>query len=102
MLIPLYNALVLPRICRELQKETRAEYSLNWILGALAVLRILYSCPKKSPCELNQKRIRSTSFALEDVYRALTLIAGHIDDIQSRIWRNSQKIMARNTCVIYY
>lgn len=102
MLIPLYNALGLPQICGELQKGTRTEYSLNEILEAMVVLRILYPCSKKSTCELNKKRIRNTSFALEDVYRALTLLSGHIDDIQARVWRNSQKFMNRNTRVIYY
>lgn len=102
MLIPLYNALGLPQICRELQKGTKAQYSLNEILEALVVLRILYPCSKKSTCELNSKRIRKTSFALEDVYRALTLLSSHIDDIQARVWQNSQKLMRRNTRVIYY
>ena len=102
MLIPLYNFLGLPQICRELQKETKTEYSLNEILEALVVLRILYPCSKKSTCQLNRKRIRRTSFALEDVYRALTLLSSHIDDIQARVWHNSQKIMSRNTRVIYY
>ncbi len=102
MLIPLYNALGLPQICRELQEGTKTEYSLNEILEAMVVLRILYPCSKKSTCELNQKRIRKTSFALEDVYRALTLLSGHIDDIQAGVWRNSQKTMSRDTRVIYY
>lgn len=102
MLIPLYNALGLPQICRELQKGIKAQYSLNEILEALVVLRILYPCSKKSTCELNSKRIRKTSFALEDVYRALTLLSSHIDDIQARVWQNSQKLMRRNTRVIYY
>lgn len=102
MLIPLYNALGLPQICRELQKGTKAQYSLNEILEALVVLRILYPCSKKSTCELNSKRIRKTSFALEDVYRALTLLSSYIDDIQARVWQNSQKLMRRNTRVIYY
>ena len=44
MLIPLYNALGLPQICRELQKGIKAQYSLNEILEALVVLRILYPC----------------------------------------------------------
>lgn len=102
MLIPLYNALGLPQICRELQKGTKVQYSLNEILEALVVLRILYPCSKKSTCELNSKRIRKTSFALEDVYRALTLLSSHIDDIQALVWQNSQKLMRRNTRVIYY
>lgn len=102
MLIPFYNALGLPQICSRIQSGTRTEYSLNEILEALVVLRILYPCSKKSAHQLNQKRIRRTSFALEDIYRALSLLSAHIDDIQSWVWRNSQKIMKRNTRVIYY
>lgn len=102
MLIPLYNALGLPQICRNVQKGSRTEYRLNEILEALVVLRVLYPCSKKSTCELNRKRIRRTSFALEDVYRALTLLSEHIDDIQARVWINSQKTMSRNTRVVYY
>lgn len=102
MLIPLYNALGLPKICESIQKETRVCYNLNEILEALVVLRVLYPCSKKSSCALNKKRIRKTSFELEDVYRALSLLSAHIDDIQSTVWKNSQKIMTRNTRVIFY
>lgn len=102
MLIPLYNALGLPKICEAIQKGRRIKYDLNEILEALVVLRILYPCSKKCAVQLNQKRIRKTSFALEDVYRALSLLSEHIDDIQAHVWRNSQNVMPRNTRVIYY
>lgn len=102
MLIPLYNSLGLPHICERLQEGTKTEYSLNEILEALVVLRILYPCSKKSSYELNKKRIRKTTFALEDIYRALSLLSNHIDDIQAQIWENSKKVMRRNTRVIYY
>lgn len=102
MLIPLYNTLGLPQICRRIQEGTRTEYSLNEILEALVVLRILYPCSKKSTYALNKKRIRSTSFALENIYRALSLLSSHIDEIQAHVWNNSQKITQRNTRVIYY
>lgn len=102
MLIPFYNALGLPQICREIQTDTRTEYSLNEILESLVVSRILYPCSKKGTYELNKKRIRPTSFGLEDIYRALSLLSSHIDDIQARVWSNSQKITNRNTRIIYY
>ena len=102
MLIPLYNRLGLPGICERIQGESRARYNLNEILEALVVLRILAPCSKKSAFELNKSRIRKTTFALEDMYRALTLLSSHIDDIQGAVWQNSQKIMERNTRVIYY
>ena len=102
MLIPFYNALGLPQICREIQTDTRTEYSLNEILESLVVSRILYPCSKKGAYEFNKKRIRPTSFGLEDIYRALSLLSSHIDDIQARVWSNSQKITDRNTRIIYY
>lgn len=102
MLIPLYNALGLPQICESIQNDRRIKYNLNEILEALVVLRILYPCSKKSSFELNKKRIRKTTFELEDVYRALSLLSSHIDDIQAHVWKNSQKVMRRNTRVIFY
>ena len=102
MLLPLYNGLGLPKICESIKAGTRVQYDLNEILEALVVLRILYPCSKKSSFELNKKRIRKTTFELEDVYRALSLLSGHIDQIQAQVWKNSQKIMERNTRVIFY
>ena len=102
MLIPLYNALGLPQLCESIRNERKIKYNLNDILEALVVLRILYPCSKKSSFELNKKRIRKTSFELEDVYKALTLLSGHIDEIQAQVWKSSRKIMERNTRVIFY
>lgn len=102
MLIPLYNALGLPQICGAIQRDRKIKYNLNDILEALVVLRILFPCSKKSSFELNKKRIRRTAFELEDVYKALSLLSGHIDDIQAQVWKSSRKIMERNTRVIFY
>lgn len=102
MLLPLFNSLGLPQICRRIQGTTKAGYSLGEILEALVVLRVLYPCSKCGTFEHNKRRIRKTAFALEDVYRALSLLSGHIDEIQAAVWRNSQKVMRRDTRVIYY
>lgn len=102
MLLPLYNQLGLPGICDIISNGARAQYNLNEILETLVMLRILYPCSKKSSFELNKKRIRKTTFELEDIYRALSLLSPHIDAIQAHVWKNSRKIMRRNTRVIYY
>lgn len=102
MLLPLYNQLGLPGICDIISNGTKVQYNLNEILEMLVMLRILYPCSKKSSFELNKRRIRKTTFELEDIYRALSLLSTHIDIIQAQVWKNSQKIMRRNTRVIYY
>lgn len=102
LLIPLYNKLGLPQECERIVKGSKSKYNLNEILECLVVLRVLYPCSKRSCFELNSKRLRKTSFAIEDLYRALTLLSGHIDQIQAAVWKNSQSVITRNTRVIYY
>lgn len=102
LLLPLYNELGLPQICDRISKSSKSKFNLNEVLEMLVVLRILYPCSKCGSFELNKKRIRRTSFELEDVYRALTLLSNHIDDIQAQVWENSSKTTGRNTRVIYY
>ncbi len=46
--------------------------------------------------------MRKTTCAIEDVYRALSLLSSHIDDIQSAVWENSRKVVGRDTRVIFY
>lgn len=102
LMLPLYNGLGLPEKCDEIVAQTKTKYNLNEILETLVMLRILCPCSKLSSFELGKKRLRKTSTALEDVYRALTLLSAHIDDIQATVWENSKKIMPRNTRVIFY
>lgn len=102
LLLPLYRKLGLDGACAEISAQTKCEYNLAEILEALVVLRILYPCSKRNALELNRRRIKKTALTLESIYRALTLVSSHIDDLQAAIWENSQKVMKRNTRVIYY
>lgn len=101
-LLPLYNQLGLPAICENIREGSKVKYNLGEILQVLVVLRVLYPCSKRSSMELNRRRVMKTTFELEDVYRALSLLSAHIDDIQAAVWENSKKIMERNTRVVYY
>ena len=102
LLLPLYNKLGLPQVCEGIVAGTKVKYNLNEILETLVMLRLLCPCSKQSSYGLGKKRIRRMSCALEDVYRALSLLSSHIDDIQAAVWENSRKIIRRDTRVIYY
>mgnify|MGYP002544892531 CR=1 FL=1 len=102
LLLPLYNGLGLPEVCRDIVEGTRAKYDLNEILEMLVMQRVLCPCSKLGTYELGKKRIRRTTCALEDVYRALSLLSAHIDDIQAAVWEGSRKIVGRDTRVVFY
>lgn len=102
LLLPIYRGLGLPEICREITGSTKVKYDLNGILEALVMLRLLCPCSKLASHRLGMKRLRKLTCDLEDIYRALTLLSSHIDEIQARVWDNSRKIVNRNTRVIFY
>ena len=102
LLLPLYNGLGLPQVCEGIVAGTKVKYNLNDILQTLVMLRLLCPCSKLSSYGLGKKHIRKLTCDLEDIYRALSLLSAHIDDIQAAVWDNSRKIINRDTRVIYY
>lgn len=102
LLLPIYNGLGLPEACGDITAGTKVKYNLNEILETLVMLRLLSPCSKLASFGLGKKRLRKLTCELEDVYKALTLLSSHIDDIQSIVWANSQKLVRRDTRVIFY
>ena len=102
LLLPLYNRLGLPKLCEGIVEGKKVKYNLNEILEALVMLRLLCPCSKLGSYGLGKKRVRKMTCNLEDIYRALSLLSVHIDDIQAAVWENSKKIVRRDTRVVYY
>ena len=102
LLLPIYRGLGLPEHCADIAAGTKVKYDLNEILETLVMLRLLCPCSKLASYGLGKKRIRRLSCSLEDVYRALTLLSSHIDDIQAKVWENSRRLVRRDTRVIFY
>lgn len=98
----IYYELGLHKICRAIAAKHSFHYDLNDILSRLIYTRILFPSSKKSSFEDSKRFIEQPSFALHDIYRALSVIAGSSDYIQSRLFRNSSGIADRRTGVIYY
>jgi len=102
MLLPLYNRLGLPAICKDIKEDSRAKYDLNEILQTLVMGRILFPCSKTSTYEKAKSMVRPPKFAQHDMFRALSQLSKHINDIQAEVYRNSLKVTSRRDKVIFY
>jgi len=97
-----YYELRLDKICRAISARHAFDFDLNDILSKLIYTRILFPSSKKSSFEEAKRFIEQPSFELHDIYRALSVIAGESDYIQSRLFKNSTVVSGRRTGVIYY
>lgn len=97
-----YHDLGLDKICKAIEKKHKNEYDLNEILSMLLYTRVLYPGSKRSSLEDAKRFIEQPKATIHQVYRALSLLAKEMDDIQAAVYKNSLKLGKRNDSVIYY
>ena len=68
----------------------------------LIYTRILYPGSKRSSLEDARRFFEQPECKLEQVYRALSLLASEFNSIQADVYKRSQKLGKRNTSVVYY
>ena len=99
----IYYELGLDYICQKIAKKHKlVKYDLNGILSMLVYTRILYPGSKRSSLEDARKFFEQPECTLEQVYRALSLLATEFNEIQADVYKRSQKLWKRNTQVVYY
>lgn len=99
----IYYELGLDYICKKIAKKHKLlKYDLNSILSMLIYTRILYPGSKRSSLEDAGKFFEQPECSLEQVYRALSLLAEEFNEIQADVYKRSQKLSKRNTGVVYY
>ena len=99
----IYYELGLDYICKKIAKKHKmVKYDLNSILSMLIYTRILYPGSKRSSLEDAKKFFEQPEYTLEQVYRALSLLATEFNEIQADVYKRSQKLWKRNTQVVYY
>lgn len=99
----IYYELGLDYICKKIAKKHKPlKYDLNGILSMLVYTRILYPGSKRSSLEDAGKFFEQPGCALEQVYRALSLLAEEFNEIQADVYKRSLKLGKRNTQVVYY
>lgn len=99
----IYYELGLDYICKKIAKKHKLlKYDLNGILSMLIYTRILYPGSKRSSLEGARKFFEQPECSLEQVYRALSLLAEEFNEIQADVYKRSLKLGKRNTQVVYY
>ena len=99
----IYHELGLDYICKKIAKKHKLlRYDLNGILSMLVYTRILYPGSKRSSLEDAGKFFEQPGCTLEQVYRALSLLAEEFNEIQADVYKRSLKLEKRNTQVVYY
>lgn len=98
-----YYELGLGYICKKMAKKHKLlKYDLNGVLSMLIFTRMLYPGSKRSSLDDARKFFEQPDCTLEQVYRALSLLAGEFNEIQADVYKRSRKLGSRNTQVVYY
>ncbi|MEG1821233.1 MAG: hypothetical protein RR201_03235, partial [Malacoplasma sp.] len=98
----IYYDLKLDRICEDISNKYQFKYDLNNILSNLIYGRIIFPSSKLATNELSKTFIEQPNFELHDIYRALEIILKENDFIQSELYKNSLKVIDRNSKILYY
>ena len=98
----LCTQLRLDKICRTIKGRHKFQYDLNAILTDLVYARILSPSSKLGSYDYCQTLPEPPKYSLQDVYRALSVIAEESDFIQSELYKNSNFIHPRNKRILYY
>ena len=98
----IFYELRLDYICKKIAEKYRFEYDLNEILSRLVYDRILNHGSKLSAFEYSGTLLEKPSFQLQDIYRALDVIAEETGYIQSQLYKFSKNLGERNDRILYY
>lgn len=84
------------------QRHSKEEYDANTIMKMLVYSRLLTPASKKSSFDNREMFFEKTDYSLDDVYRCLSLLHKHKENLQ--IWMNDKikKNYGRDTSLIYY
>lgn len=98
----LYHQLGLDKLCNSIAEQRKVEYDLNAILSRLLYTRILNPSSKRSSYEISKDYLEKPGFELHQVYRALSLLSENSNLIEAEVYKNSLKVIPRNTKILYY
>ena len=98
----IYYSLGLDKICKDISCKYRIKYDLNSVLSNLIYPRIIDPSSKLSSFEASKSFLESPNFELQNIYRALEVIANETENIEAAVYKNSLNVVKRNTKILYY
>lgn len=98
----IYHELELHTFLINRQRHSKEQYDANTILKMLVYSRLLSPASKKSSFDNRARFFEKTNYSLDDVYRCLSLLNKHKENLQ--IWMNDRIIRnyGRDSSLIYY
>src|SRR5699024_11447912 len=98
----IYHELDIHTFLRNRQRHTKSGYDANSIMKLLTYGRLLYPASKKHTYEMKDTFFEKTDFSLDDVYRCLSFLNKHKDELQRWMHKRIQEQYGRNTSLLYY
>lgn len=89
-------------ICRNIRNHHKFSYDFHAILTDLIYARILAPSSKLSSYKYCHSLLEPPKYSLQDLYRALSVLAEESDFIQEELYKNSNFIHPRNSKILYY
>lgn len=98
----IYHELKIDEVCRQISKRHAFTYDLNMILSRLIYMRVLQPTSKKGTFESANDLLEPHSVEPQHIYRSLDVFAEESDFIEEAVYKNSLKVVDRNTSILYY
>lgn len=96
------SELRIDNICRNIRNHHKFSYDFLAILTDLLYARILAPSSKLSSYKYCHSLLEPPKYSLQDLYRALSVLAEESDFIQEELYKNSNFIHPRNSRILYY
>jgi len=98
----IYHDLGIHTFLTNRQRHTNNEYNADTIMKLLVYSRLLDPASKKKTFENREWFFEKTDYSLDDVYRCLSFLNKHKDNLQ--VWINDKikNLYGRDTSLIYY
>jgi len=102
VLSSIYHELSIDNFLINRHRHSKEEFNANAITKMLVFSRLLYPASKKKSYDDRSRFFERDDYSLDDVYRCLSLLYNHKDDLQLWINDRIKELYGRDSSLVYY